>query len=222
MSEPSRLRSGPLVALLTAEAMSSLGSQMTFLALPWFVLRTSTRPCTRGKGGERSAADERLRANSAILPLGKRVLPLTLTQLSPSNEASVAPPYLRIGLQADAVASGGHREEAPAVRAQRHGGEGVGLDRERRADRLLGLHVPELHRPVCARRCECAAVVGELHVGDSLCMSPRASRGRRGPPRRAGRGRWRRRGPRRRARRSPARPRSTEMFHTCRHISSIE
>ncbi|HET7856512.1 MAG TPA: MFS transporter [Gaiellaceae bacterium] len=41
MSEPSRLRSRPLVALLTAEAVSSLGSQMTFLALPWFVLVTT-------------------------------------------------------------------------------------------------------------------------------------------------------------------------------------
>jgi MFS family permease len=35
------LRSRPLVALLTAEAVSSLGSQMTFLALPWFVLVTT-------------------------------------------------------------------------------------------------------------------------------------------------------------------------------------
>ena len=41
MSERSRLRSRPLVALLTAEAVSSLGSQMTFLALPWFVLVTT-------------------------------------------------------------------------------------------------------------------------------------------------------------------------------------
>ena len=30
-----------IVALLTAEAVSSLGSQMTFLALPWFVLVTT-------------------------------------------------------------------------------------------------------------------------------------------------------------------------------------
>jgi MFS family permease len=35
------LRNRPLVALLTAEAVSSLGSQMTFLALPWFVLVTT-------------------------------------------------------------------------------------------------------------------------------------------------------------------------------------
>lgn len=35
------LRRRPLVALLTAEAVSSLGSQMTFLALPWFVLVTT-------------------------------------------------------------------------------------------------------------------------------------------------------------------------------------
>jgi MFS family permease len=35
------LRNRPLVALLTAEAFSSLGSQMTFLALPWFVLVTT-------------------------------------------------------------------------------------------------------------------------------------------------------------------------------------
>ena len=35
------VRNRPLVALLTAEAISSLGSQMTFLALPWFVLVTT-------------------------------------------------------------------------------------------------------------------------------------------------------------------------------------
>ena len=35
------LRNRSLVALLTAEAISSLGSQMTFLALPWFVLVTT-------------------------------------------------------------------------------------------------------------------------------------------------------------------------------------
>jgi MFS family permease len=35
------LRNRPLVALLTAQAVSSLGSQMTFLALPWFVLVTT-------------------------------------------------------------------------------------------------------------------------------------------------------------------------------------
>jgi len=39
--ERSVLRSRPLVALLSAEAISSLGSQMTFLALPWFVLVTT-------------------------------------------------------------------------------------------------------------------------------------------------------------------------------------
>jgi MFS family permease len=39
--EPSALRSRPLIALLTAEGVSSLGSQMTFLALPWFVLVTT-------------------------------------------------------------------------------------------------------------------------------------------------------------------------------------
>ena len=40
-TERSVLRSRPLVALLSAEAISSLGSQMTFLALPWFVLVTT-------------------------------------------------------------------------------------------------------------------------------------------------------------------------------------
>lgn len=39
--ERSALRSRPLIALLTAEGVSSLGSQMTFLALPWFVLVTT-------------------------------------------------------------------------------------------------------------------------------------------------------------------------------------
>ena len=35
------LRSRPLAALLAAEVISSFGSQMTFLALPWFVLVTT-------------------------------------------------------------------------------------------------------------------------------------------------------------------------------------
>src|SRR5438094_3505377 len=35
------LRSRPLVALLIAETVSTTGSQMTWLALPWFVLVTS-------------------------------------------------------------------------------------------------------------------------------------------------------------------------------------
>jgi len=39
--ERSALLSRPLIALLTAEGISSLGSQMTFLALPWFVLVTT-------------------------------------------------------------------------------------------------------------------------------------------------------------------------------------
>ncbi len=37
----SLLRSGPLRALLAAEVISTTGSQMTWLALPWFVLTTS-------------------------------------------------------------------------------------------------------------------------------------------------------------------------------------
>ena len=39
--EPSPLRRRPVVALVAAEAVSSFGSQMTFLALPWFVLSTT-------------------------------------------------------------------------------------------------------------------------------------------------------------------------------------
>jgi MFS family permease len=35
------IRNRPLAALVSAEAISSLGSQMTFLALPWFVLVTT-------------------------------------------------------------------------------------------------------------------------------------------------------------------------------------
>jgi MFS family permease len=41
---PTIWRSRPLVALLVAEGVSSLGSQMTFLALPWFVLATTGSP----------------------------------------------------------------------------------------------------------------------------------------------------------------------------------
>jgi MFS family permease len=38
------LRSRPITALVSAQVISSLGSQMTFLALPWFVLRTTGSP----------------------------------------------------------------------------------------------------------------------------------------------------------------------------------
>ncbi len=38
------LRSQPITALVSAQVISSLGSQMTFLALPWFVLRTTGSP----------------------------------------------------------------------------------------------------------------------------------------------------------------------------------
>lgn len=37
-----------LLALLVAESVSSLGSQMTFLALPWFVLVTTGSPTRMG------------------------------------------------------------------------------------------------------------------------------------------------------------------------------
>ncbi|HET6601385.1 MAG TPA: MFS transporter, partial [Gaiella sp.] len=37
----SPLRQRPIFALVSAEVISSLGSQMTFLALPWFVLQTT-------------------------------------------------------------------------------------------------------------------------------------------------------------------------------------
>jgi MFS family permease len=42
------LRQRSLLALITAEAVSSLGSQMTFLALPWFVLVTTGSPARMG------------------------------------------------------------------------------------------------------------------------------------------------------------------------------
>ncbi|MCZ7588091.1 MAG: MFS transporter [Gaiella sp.] len=38
------LRSRPIAALIAAQVVSSLGSQMTFLALPWFVLHTTGSP----------------------------------------------------------------------------------------------------------------------------------------------------------------------------------
>jgi hypothetical protein len=38
------LRNGPLRALLAAEVISTTGAQMTWLALPWFVLVTTDSP----------------------------------------------------------------------------------------------------------------------------------------------------------------------------------
>lgn len=44
----SPLRQRPILALLTAQAVSAVGSQMTFLALPWFVLQTTGSPSRMG------------------------------------------------------------------------------------------------------------------------------------------------------------------------------
>ena len=44
----SPLRQRPIVALIAAQVVSSLGSQMTFLALPWFVLETTGSPTRMG------------------------------------------------------------------------------------------------------------------------------------------------------------------------------
>jgi predicted MFS family arabinose efflux permease len=47
LAEPSLLRRRPVVGLLAAEVVSTTGAQMTWLALPWFVLVTTgsaTRP----------------------------------------------------------------------------------------------------------------------------------------------------------------------------------
>jgi MFS family permease len=44
----SPLRQRPIFALVAAEVISSIGSQMTFLALPWFVLQTTGSPTRMG------------------------------------------------------------------------------------------------------------------------------------------------------------------------------
>ena len=44
MSRAESLRNGPLRALLAAEVISTTGAQMTWLALPWFVLVTTDSP----------------------------------------------------------------------------------------------------------------------------------------------------------------------------------
>jgi hypothetical protein len=43
-----RRRPGPLAALLAAGVVSTTGSQMTLLALPWFVLVTTGSPARMG------------------------------------------------------------------------------------------------------------------------------------------------------------------------------
>lgn len=48
LTEARPLRQRAVLALLTAEVVSSLGSQMTFLALPWFVLETTGSPTKMG------------------------------------------------------------------------------------------------------------------------------------------------------------------------------
>jgi MFS family permease len=49
LTPPTRpLRQRPILALVSAEVISSLGSQMTFLALPWFVLQTTGSPTRMG------------------------------------------------------------------------------------------------------------------------------------------------------------------------------
>jgi MFS family permease len=46
--QPHVIGSRPIAALLASQAISGLGSQMTFLALPWFVLVTSGSPSRMG------------------------------------------------------------------------------------------------------------------------------------------------------------------------------
>jgi MFS family permease len=49
LTPPTRpIRQRPILALVSAEVISSLGSQMTFLALPWFVLQTTGSPTRMG------------------------------------------------------------------------------------------------------------------------------------------------------------------------------
>ena len=48
LAPASPLRQRPIVALLAAEVISAVGSQMTFLALPWFVLQTTGSPTRMG------------------------------------------------------------------------------------------------------------------------------------------------------------------------------
>ena len=62
----------PLAALVTAEIVSILGSRMTYLALPWFVLVTtgspakmSARPRRRDRCRWRSSASRAARSSSA-------------------------------------------------------------------------------------------------------------------------------------------------------------
>jgi MFS family permease len=48
LEPPRPLRQRPIVALVAAEVISAIGSQMTFLALPWFVLQTTGSPTRMG------------------------------------------------------------------------------------------------------------------------------------------------------------------------------
>src|ERR1700716_869792 len=69
MSRGEILRHRPLRALLAAEVISTTGSQMTWLALPWFVLTTTHSPARIASvmGGAPGGTDGRRRHNWAAL-----------------------------------------------------------------------------------------------------------------------------------------------------------
>ena len=63
------LRARGLVPLVTAEAVSALGSQMTFLALPWFVLVTTGSAAETEAAGAELAGQ--LRAGDVVAVAGE-------------------------------------------------------------------------------------------------------------------------------------------------------
>ena len=95
------LRNRSLVALLTAEAISSLGSQMTFLALPWFVLVTT------GSAAKMSIvlAVEILPIALLGIPSGALVAKLGARRTMVLGDAGRAPLMLAIPLLHEAVCS---------------------------------------------------------------------------------------------------------------------
>ena len=127
MSRAEILRHRPLRALLAAEVISTTGAQMTWLALPWFVLTTTGSPAPDDARDDGRA--RRLRRSRASRP-GRFVQRMGARRsMLIADAAPRAADAARAGAPLDRapVAGGAARPRVPARRARRavlHGPEG--------------------------------------------------------------------------------------------------
>ena len=112
MSRADILRNTPLRALLAAETISTTGTQMTWLALPWFVLVTTNSPTRMTlvmiaelvglalAGLPAGAVLQRLGARRTMLVADAVRAPLMLLVFGAEEDVAVAPGLDRMAVHA--------------------------------------------------------------------------------------------------------------------------